>query len=443
MYKIKEHELISIDKNNHLLINLVNGCADILDFKTYMDFKNDCFSELDIDIRRKMIEREYLFKSKYDYENWINTKLLEIEHSEKKQAPNFIFVTNYDCNLNCYYCYQDSYEKSKAIKKGKNSTKDFFDFIEIMILRLEEKYNIKYQSEDILITITGGEPLLVKNYNKIEDIVKYAKNYNYSVSIVTNGTTLEYYKNIFEAYPIENMQITLDGNKKIHDKIRVGKDNKGTFDKIINNIIKIREYISNLTVRINVNANNIYSIKDLVALISELPDVTFYTYLMQHEGCFDNENIINEVSGLKYLEKLKNKSELKNFIIEYHGREIVESVLNNESFYPKASVCSAMNNQYIYDSNGSIFKCWWGMGNEDYSLGLFENKKLIISHKKLKTYQDRNILNINKCKNCKYKFICGGGCSGRLTKRQLKNKDVICPDYKSIFDYIFKNKIEV
>ena len=105
MYKSPDYELIELDNGEYLLLNLVNGCADILNSVTAKIFEKNQIYELELDIINQLIEREYIFKSKKEYLNFIydrNTKLLELS---KNEAPNFIYIPTYKCNLNCYYCF--------------------------------------------------------------------------------------------------------------------------------------------------------------------------------------------------------------------------------------------------------------------------------------------------------------------------------------------------
>lgn len=74
-------------------------------------------------------------------------------------------------------------------------------------------------------------------------------------SIITNG----YYFTkkaieLFKEYPLDSIQITLDGRKERHDSIRKMKiSGKGSFDQIISNIDNIVKELPSTKVRIRVN----------------------------------------------------------------------------------------------------------------------------------------------------------------------------------------------
>ena len=53
----------------------------------------------------------------------------------------------------------------------------------------------------------------------------------------------------------------------------------------------------------------------------------------------------------------------------------------------------------------------------------------ILNKENFKKYRNRNILNMEKCKNCQYRFICGGGCS---FNSYPKTGDIFNPDCKTM-----------
>ena len=111
------------------------------------------------------------------------------------------------------------------------------------------------------IIFFGGEPLL--NYNLIKDVVTYAqdlifkKNKQVGFTMSTNGTIIssEIIKFLKE-YDFA-IQISLDGPKKIHDKNRYYANGKGSFEKVFQNIRKIKDnnIKFNLHQTIQVNSN--------------------------------------------------------------------------------------------------------------------------------------------------------------------------------------------
>lgn len=243
-------------------------------------------------------------------------------------------------------------------------------------------------------------------------------------------------------FGVSDIQITLDGSKPIHDSIRITKAGDGTFDQIVRSIEALDEFAERLSVRINATKKNLPSIADpsFSKLINEYPNVFFYLYFMQQEGCADRKNVLNELEGLKTALRIQECcSDLKNLDISYHGENIVRPIFGHGAFRPKIAMCAAMSNQYIFDYTGRIYKCWWGMGNPDYQVGNFSMSGHSINRKLESPYRLRKVTSIPKCSRCRFRLICGGGCTGRLSRQDFSLGRTICPDFESILPFMVRH----
>lgn len=110
------------------------------------------------------------------------------------------------CNLSCNYCY-----RSESAK-----------------LDLEDPSLLLGQLSEIrphFITVSGGEPLLLKN---VFALAKELKQVCKKLFLTTNGILVkEFPKSYFQVF--DNVQISLDGDEKIHDSLR----GEGSFEKVI------------------------------------------------------------------------------------------------------------------------------------------------------------------------------------------------------------------
>lgn len=163
-----------------------------------------------------------------------------------KQVPITLIMTEM-CNLACTYCYVCSQGKHlKASKEVMDKTVDF------AINYLEENPN-----DSITIDIFGGEPLLAWEECKYfltqikERIVPYYGKRFICSTIFTNLTLLtrEHMDwltefnggTYFEG--IARLSCSLDGSKEAHDKSRIYKNGKGTYDVIMEKIEILKEYM--------------------------------------------------------------------------------------------------------------------------------------------------------------------------------------------------------
>ena len=60
----------------------------------------------------------------------------------------------------------------------------------------------------------------------------------------------------------------------------------------------------------------------------------------------------------------------------------------------------------------------------------------------LNIYKNRSIFNLELCSKCKYRYICGTACSGRLSKKDLLDGKTLCPDFENILNFVIKKEYE-
>ncbi len=154
-----------------------------------------------------------------------------IKNSCERKIEKLILVVSEDCNLRCKYCvYSGNFFYRRTHRKNKMDEKTAFRTIDFFISHSIES---PYRS----ITFYGGEPLL--NFGLIRNVVEYVKRKdinNVRFCIVSNGTLLtpSIAKFLYENDIL--LTISLDGPREIHDKERVFKNGKGSFNKIIKNL---------------------------------------------------------------------------------------------------------------------------------------------------------------------------------------------------------------
>lgn len=147
---------------------------------------------------------------------------------------NFTFQTSENCSLNCTYCYQ--FNKS-CMRMSFDVAKKFIDDL------LDDKYGYinRYNSPAIIIEFIGGEPLLeIQLTRQIYEYFLY-RCYElnhpwfnlHRVSICSNG--LQYFdpevQSFFKDYAQNiSFNISIDGNKELHDACRIQPNGEGSYD---------------------------------------------------------------------------------------------------------------------------------------------------------------------------------------------------------------------
>lgn len=444
MHLLHETMLVDVSETKSIILNLVNGNADLIDNHTCESILSGDYSRIAESELNQLIERKHVFPDLEAASSYISAVEESLLSQTKMLPPSFVYIPSYSCNLDCYYCFEKAYEHDASLpnREAHSSVEAFLSTLKSIVHSFEESQQTILDPKTISVTVTGGEPFIPENLPAIQTLLTNCRNLGITPSFVTNGYCLEPFLPILKEFGISEIKITLDGSKPVHDSIRVTRSGAGTFDQITKNIDALSKFAKRLSVRINATKKNLCSISDpsFSSLVQAYPNVFFYLYFMQQEGCADKQNVLDELEGLKTALRIQdNCPALKNLDISYHGENVVRSVFGNGSFKPKIAMCAAMSNQYIFDYTGQIYKCWWGMGNPDYRVGSFSLLGYSIHRDLEDLYRLRNVTMIPKCRQCRFRFVCGGGCTGRLSRRDFALGETICPDFENILTFMLRH----
>lgn len=285
---------------------------------------------------------------------------------------NFTLYMTTDCNFKCQYCYEDYHNHYQL------NEKTLVDSLEFMM-----NYGDRGK---VLIDFLGGEPLLKKDL--IYKAVAYIKD-NYperevKYYITTNCSMMD---DRFIAFMKENhftVRLSFDGNKETHDLNRVAKDGVSCYEKIFENIMKVKDSGLNFSVRMTVTENTIpYMFENICYL---------------HEHGLDNICMIMDVY-LKICDELKAEFEKQvGQILRYYLAEAAAGrVFTIDQFDGKMfnmlcdfgncfGMCDAGIGNFKIFPNGQIYPCGFLTSNEKYcmSFSYTESNKKVFDRLNLK-----------------------------------------------------------
>ncbi|MBL7197986.1 MAG: His-Xaa-Ser system radical SAM maturase HxsB [Candidatus Omnitrophica bacterium] len=141
-----------------------------------------------------------------------------------------IVVVTTRCNLNCLYC------QAKADKPKDMNTEVAAKVLDCLLTVRNPNVNLEFQ---------GGEPFL--NWDTVKFLIENARKVNIpsskslAISMVTNGTLWDREKINYLINHNVSICISLDGPKEIHNKNRVFKDGKGSYQKVREAIEDLKE----------------------------------------------------------------------------------------------------------------------------------------------------------------------------------------------------------
>ena len=361
-----------------------------------------------------------------------NKKIAHAYSLFKKAVPSanpsrqYQFIMTYQCNLSCVYCFQ---KKIRTKKKGYSFDRNMLNKAFEVILDKERQNNVEAEKNELpyrrtLISLVGGEPLIDSSEQKknISYIVQFVKDNGFIYSITTNGVALGKFLPLFEKENLfpQNIQVTIDGTKEVHDKRRIGKNGASSFEKIIESVDLILSNGGSISLRINLddmNVDNLYKIGDFIYKKGWTKNKKFSAYLApvtDHSLVNKNYKWINGDASLlkrildlyKIYPELGDMFTMKNF----RGFQYIKQLLSDDGkCVPTMWRCEAILGQLIFDPAGDLYTCFEGAGNEKAKVGVYY-PRLRVSSKLLERWKLLNSFDNQFCKECSYKFICAGGC---------------------------------
>lgn len=195
------------------------------------------------------------------------------------------------CNLHCRYCYNSSGKP----RRNELTTSEILKSLD------------HFKKNNVLdIRFTGGEPTC--RYDWFE-ILKYAKDLGIAVSCNTNAV---YYNpkicKQFAKLNLEQVTVSLDGDKKSHEMNRGG----GTFDRTIENIKNM--HFNGVRLRINtlVNKYSVQDVEKVLEIASKYTDeINFFTIEFIGRGAHlestDGISVKDHYAMSKKIQKLRSK----------------------------------------------------------------------------------------------------------------------------------------
>ena len=187
------------------------------------------------------------------------------------------------CNLKCIHCLNNS-----GIKQKDELTKED-------LLKLIKNFSSHGVQE---IRFTGGEPLL---FNGIYDLIRFATEEGICTSLGTNGTlvTKEVAKKLKES-GLKKVVVSIDGNKKIHDKIR-GKKN---YQKAMNGL----KYLQKNGINVRVNSVIMKSnMEDVIKLAKKMSRKKITIFIRRFISSGRGKHLENNMLNKKDYDYVRNK----------------------------------------------------------------------------------------------------------------------------------------
>jgi uncharacterized protein len=313
----------------------------------------------------------------------------------------------HDCNLACKYCFaqEGEYHGQRGLMS-----------LEVGRAALDFLVRSSGNRVQLEVDFFGGEPLM--NWDVVKELVAYGRSLEapngkkFRFTLTTNGVLLNDEVMEFANREMSNMVFSLDGRKKVQDRMRPFRNGKGSYDLLVP---KIREAATrrgerDYYVRGTFTRENL----DFAADVLQLADLGFDRISVEPVVSDENESyaiirddipvLCGEYDKLTQ-EMLKRRSEGKDFCF-FHFQIDLEG---GPCVAKRLSGCGSGTEYLAVTPWGDLYPCHQFVGNEEFLMGnVWEGVRREDIRQEFKSC---NVYAKEECKTCFAKFTCSGGCA--------------------------------
>lgn len=320
---------------------------------------NDICAPADID---KLVRRGILIRDSKEYlEKEFARKYLERCEQREVCIETIYFHITQRCNLDCTYCY------NKA-NRDKVS--------ELPLARIKQLINIIADMNTRHIVLTGGEALL---YENIYEVCALLQEKNFFVELLTNGVLLGKKKEILEL--VDHVIVSMDTIDR-QDAQRRGLNTEMLLETLRT---MEQDHRHKITIRAVISRYN----EESVMQVKKFCEDNNYEFLPSVYIPNSPEEVANMPSRMICA-----------------GNEEYGDICSIGAKY-----CGGGYHELALDANGDIYPCQMLVKNEFKMGNIFELRHGNIEMSAVNAqFMKRKITDVEGCRDCQYKYLCGGGC---------------------------------
>lgn len=342
----------------------------------------------------------------------------------------------HDCNLACRYCFagEGEYHGRRALMSYETG-RQALDFL---VRNSGNRRNLE-------VDFFGGEPLM--NFEVVKKLTAYGRSLeepygkHFRFTLTTNGVLLDEEVMDFCDREMDNVVLSLDGRKEVHDRMRPARNGKGSYDLVLpkfqafakrRKALGKQYYIRGTFTHYNLDfARDVIHFADLgfdqisIEPVVAPPDTP---YAIRPEDL----DMIRDQYDILAGEMIRRQKEGRGFNF-FH---FMIDLTGGPCVYKRLSGCGSGTEYLAVTPWGDLYPCHQFVGNEDFLLG--NVREGVIRKDLVDTFKTCNVYSRKECPDCFARYFCSGGCAansyhfhGRIdsvyeTGCELERKRVEC-----------------
>ncbi|WP_341346940.1 radical SAM protein [Paenibacillus sp. FSL H3-0469] len=407
-----------LSNGRHLIFNSLSGAMDLVEehISQFLQKQPSATGTLSAQEEQFLMERGYLYEDRAEEQTLISRYKEYLDHHHSAEI-SFVFCPSMTCNLKCVYCFEPQEIRSSNERMTEDQVRAAFLAMDQM---MDKHYSTKHH-----FIIFGGEPLLPLNDSVVGLILSLAQERGITGTIISNGVFLSHYQNLLEPYKdMIKIQLTIDGPEAIHDKRRITHANQGTFRKITEQIDAFLEHQFDITIRVNLDGENIEHLNELLDFFGDRHWNTHSNFSVtlspvenyagnSAPGLLPNYQLTESIKTHVPNDKLKRlnttlNSDLTRLALPFE--KVLDTGIVTDNYFPNVYFCEAAGGKtFTFSPDHQVYPCTSIIGDKKWSLGTYY-PQLELDQQKLELWQGRHVLNQPACTACNIAFLCSGNC---------------------------------
>ncbi|GAB2933102.1 MULTISPECIES: radical SAM protein [unclassified Streptomyces] len=274
-------------------------------------------------------------------------------------------LTSTNCNLGCGYCFQNTAQDAANGSRPPRIARTRLTSQTITsILDFTQRRMAAAELDRLRILLFGGEPLL--NPRGCLELLERAAGVGMtSAWMISNATLLTPgLARRLSDLGLDSVQVTFDGDREDHDRIRVNRaNNGGTYDKIVRNLVAAGEVTPiRWTLRVNVSQETFGGVDALIErLAGELDPSRCALYFAR----------VGDV-GIGYANDLLHTGELSTHFTRWQRRALeLGFTVSRPGARRPCLTCGHTEGRYgaVVSADGTLASCWETAGKPDWQVG--------------------------------------------------------------------------